>query len=443
MTLRALFSLDDTTDVMLFARKLIADGYEIIASQETAFILETNGIPVTHIEYFINDWFDYGFPPTLHPKIEMALTKECRDKIDLVYVIPYGPAKGDDVGGRTILELARKGGRIAIDNIGDMREFTGCFRTFNRESEVIELAWGENPYQDGAEIRRNLIDDDPLSVFKFEQLSGNMPEYTNVADLDNLLITFCLLNATIKDKVICVAGKHGNACGVGVDDVSPTWAIKKALAGNERAIWGGELIINEPVSNDMGALLADPKYMLDVVAAPYYTPEALGFLGERKNRKVFGNDALADPQMEVGSRSRLLRGGIMYQSPANYVPEGLNINEAIAWAVAYSSFHGGNEIALTKANMLIGVGGGPSTVEAAITAVQRAKDNGHNTNNATFCADAFFSFTDAMQVLIDAGCKRGVAPMGGRRFDEVMRLSQDGGVEMRWFAEQYRGFCRH
>jgi len=428
MTLRALFSLDDTTDVDVFARKLVNRGWQIIATQETVSVLDEHNIPVTLIEDWINDYNDYGFPPTLHPKIEHGLTKDGDDRIDLVYCIPYGPKRGWDVGGNTLLNLAHKGARKYIDDVEDMRRFV----------YMRVLAHGENPYQVPCELHpTNLAD--PLAIANFEQVSGDVPEFTNMADLDSILTTLCLLAEALPNDPICIAAKHGNACGVGVG----LNFVINALNGNARAIWGGELIMNYRIGNALANELSSDKYMLDVVAAPEYLGEAINILGKRKRRKVFCNPYLLHPSISGHPLFRYMRGGHMVQPPATYIPSNMSTDETIAWAVAYSSFHGGNEIALAKDNMLIGVGGGPSTIEAAITTVHRAHANGHDTEGATFCADAFFPFTDACEVLIKAGVACGIVPDGGKRREKIHECFDKAGVSVTYLPEQYRGFCRH
>ena len=73
---RALFSVYDTNRVKEFAEALIKSGWEIIASRETVNILSVAGLPVTDIANFTGIKESYGFPPSLHPKVEAALTDD-------------------------------------------------------------------------------------------------------------------------------------------------------------------------------------------------------------------------------------------------------------------------------------------------------------------------------------------------------------------------------
>ena len=114
-----------------------------------------------------------------------------------------------------------------------------------------------------------------------------------------------------------------------------------------------------------------------------------------------------------------------------------------AWSVAYSSFHGGNEVTLAKDGKLIGVGGGPSTVEAAETAVNRALARGHDARGSVFAADAFFPFTDAPKILSEAGCTLGVVPAGGKKERLVKEFFRENNMRMIYLPPECRGFCRH
>jgi AICAR transformylase/IMP cyclohydrolase PurH len=123
---RALFSLFDTAKADVFAKVLIDHGWQIIASNKTGIYLSEHDIPITKLADFLKFNENYGFSPTLHPKIEFGLTSDNpgENKIDLVYIINYPLSQGNDVGGHTILALAAKGKRIPVSSIEDMEKVT-------------------------------------------------------------------------------------------------------------------------------------------------------------------------------------------------------------------------------------------------------------------------------------------------------------------------------
>ena len=143
---------------------------------------------------------------------------------------------------------------------------------------------------------------------------------------------------------LCVAAKHGNACGMGVSSDSPSEALEKALWGNPVAIWGGELITNFPIDEALSSLLfkSDRReklfgkgvWMLDVIIAPSFTAEAISILGKRKERKLIANQALSSPSiLKTGFLYRQVRGGFLRQPMASYV---LNIKECQCTGCSYS-----------------------------------------------------------------------------------------------------------
>lgn len=505
----ALISLHDTTSLADDARRLIGAGFTLLASRESSRLIAAAGLPVIDLADYTGLAEDFGFPPTLHPKLERALTASPADladaPIELAYINPYPAAVGNDVGGRTILMLAVKGLRLAATCRNDLHRVLACLEAGGGDLPALRrqladaacfgvarhfaslispeapfatafgeawlgLAEGENPYQQPA-VAYRAADADPLALTRFHMLGSQPPCFTNAADADAILHHLCVLSEGFEKNTgtapwLCIAAKHGNACGIGVSRRSPREAIDRALAGNPRAIWGGEVIVNFPIDADLAAALfaSDERearlgsrhWMLDVVMAPAFTPDAAELLGKREFRKLLANPALSEPRLPRGGRMlRPVRGGALSQPVADYVLNlaacagDANFDEAaitdilIAWSAAYSSNHGGNEVALAKGGMLLAAGGGPSTVDAARSAVTRAAEQGHDTTGAAFAADAFFPFTDAPQIVANAGATRGAVPDGSRNDDTVKAFFHDRHIAVAWIPAAFRGFCRH
>lgn len=487
---RALFSLYTEDKVVFYARELFNLGWEIVATKETSKLLAKNGIKATDVSRFLGIKDNYPFPPTLHPAIELALTTNKGKTIDLVYDTTYPVSSGTDVGGHTLLALGAKGKRIVVNNKEDMAEVIEQLKNNNNELDasfrqrLIDKAYidiakfystlvqgfdidavkitpllnGENPYQIPAD---HFYTDslDPLALDNFKQISGELPCYTNMADFDSILKIICSLSAAFykhykKVPFVTIAAKHGNPCGLAIDWKSQASAIDGALWANPTAIWGGEVITNFAISKK---LLGSPKWMLDLIVAPDFSKQAIKVLAKNPRRKIFKNDALMRPQLSKSIWSyRMVRGGFLRQPPNNYVLDFSDCNTdfslpknhqldslIIAWATAWFSNHGGNEVAIAKDRRLIGAGGGPSTVDACITAILRAKRCSHNLKNSVFAANAFFPFTDGPRKLIKAGCVYGVVPSGGKNINLVKGLFEKYKVGVFYLREELRGFSRH
>jgi len=506
---RALLSLHDLQGIEEIAQSLQQMEWEIIATDETVSRLAAAGITVESVSDFLSFRDDFGFPPTLHPRIESALTKDVPYRIDLVYDSTYPVSCGIDVGGLTLLALAAKGKRIPCTSLGDMKL---VIEHLKRDSEqrrlpddlqrqlvqkaflhisryylevassdgtcdgmvgtcLYQLFNGENPYQVPANLYA-LDTKDPLSLASFINLGGAAPCFVNIADLDAIVHAMCIIAEAFRLNggvipFIVVAAKHGNACGIGVDNSDPEKAIEKALYGNPRAIWGGEIICNFALNGALAKLLFEserrkelfnnPYWMLDVIAAPDFDDTALQILGKKSSRKLLKNSALRTPMLPKGSyQYRFTRGSFMRQPYPDYIPDfsKLSIPHGqadsavvssliIAWAAAFSSNHGGNEVALANDNGLFAVGGGPSTVDAARVAVERARENGHDLKGSVFAADAFFPFTDAPELLCRAGCSYGIVPSGGKNEETVSEFFRKNNVSVFYLPSRCRGFIRH
>ena len=500
----AFFSLHKPNDGLNFASKLLDLDWIVLITPNMSSTFSQSGIQAEEISNFLGIQETYPFPPTLHPRMELALTTLKTRTIDLVFDTTYPLSEGNDVGGHALLALAAKGNRIVVSNRKDMaaviqqllqnenkieadlreRLIAQAYEKNSRHYQELtnhkepnkaklshELAEGENPYQVPAHLLASL-DSDDLCLNQFNQLSGENPCFTNMADIDSLVKLMCVLVETFlknehKVPYITIAAKHGNPCGLSLSWDTPEETIDGALFGNPRAIWGGEVITNFVISGEIGNKLFQSQkrnevfgnsyWMLDLVAAPEFQQDAIHILGKRKSRKLFQNPTLFNPTLDSAPWAyRPVRGGYLRQPPNHLL---LNLEEfpnlpsnmgkvlidsvVVAWAVAWHSNHGGNEVSLVKDRNLLATGGGPSTVDAIMTALQRAKTCEHNLVGSIFAADAFFPFTDGPEILAQAGCTHGIVPRGGKNFKLIEDFFAQEQIKVLFLPEKHRGFCRY
>lgn len=71
------------------------------------------------------------------------------------------------------------------------------------------------------------------------------------------------------------------------------------------------------------------------------------------------------------------------------------------------------------------------------------KGGTHEIGGAVFCADAFFPFIDAPEILFREGCRGGIVPAGGRNNDAIRKYFNDNAIKAAFIPSQYRGFWRH
>lgn len=334
----------------------------------------------------------------------------------------------------------------------------------------IECKYGENGYQVPAALYSSGADD-PLALDRFEVVQGTAPSYNNLCDLDRLLQTATHIATGFEISggevpFIAVACKHGNACGAAAGDDRET-VVRAALDGDLRAVFGGLVLLNFEVDENMAEALMTHKMegasrrLLDGVIAPAFTDAALELLQRKGDKcRLLANPSLAAmnrDSLDAAQRYRYVRGGFLAQPNYTFVPDLASANveksgEAspeqikdmiLAWAIGSTS--NSNTVTLTRDGMLIGNGvGQQDRVGGCKLAVMRARDAGHDTTGATAYSDSFFPFVDGPQELADAGVRTVLATSGSVRDQEVKNFCRENDITLFLYPDsQGRGFFGH
>lgn len=411
-----------------------------------------------------------------------------------------------DVGGPTLLHAAAKGRRIVLSRPEQRREVLEWLKadrpnqpefikklaaTAELEvanyifesakylngpesfgfigSQIATAKYGENPWQTQAGLYAN-SGGDSLSLAKFEQISGTELSYNNLADIDRLLQTITHICAGFDKNytevpAIALGAKHGNVCGVAVAQ-KPAEAIKRMLDGDPRAIFGGVVMVNFVVEEELANLLISHgidggKRLLDVVAAPQFSNEAVEIL-QRKGGKLrlVANPSLSklnQQSIDTTRRFRYVRGGALAQQNYDFILDldsgelektgnasaQLEKDMLLAWAIGCTS--NSNTLTLVKNGMLIGNGvGQQDRVSAAELALKRAKDAAHDIKGAVAYSDSFFPFPDGPETLAKAGISAIFATRGSVNDDKVVESLKNAGVIFYSLPDSAaRGFYAH
>ncbi len=319
---------------------------------------------------------------------------------------------------------------------------------------VLEASYGENAYQKPAGLYDN-AHGDTLGLPAWKQLEGSPLSYNNLCDVDRMLQTVTHIAAGLDKNFasvpkIAIGVKHGNPCGAGVAE-SGIEAIDKMLLGDLRAIFGGLVMLNFPVDTQVAEELINKfmpegaRRLLDAVAAPSFTPEAVEILARKKGKcRILQNSAIENAgknSLDTDTRFRYVRGGFLLQPNYTFVPDIKNKDVILAWAVGSTS--NSNTISLVKDGQLLGNGvGQQDRVGAALLAIMRAGDK--DLNGATAYSDSFFPFPDAPQVLIDKGIKTIFSTSGSVNDEKIKELCKSKGVELILLPDtEARGFYQH
>ena len=297
--------------------------------------------------------------------------------------------------------------------------------------KVADLSYGENPHQRAAYYaqlgaRRHLLS-------QVEQLHGRELSYNNLNDLNAARL--CLREFELP---ACVIVKHANPCGVSVAG-SIEHAYERALAGDPVSAYGGVVVLNRPVSEELADLLV--QQFVEVLFAPGYEEGALETLaqkpatrilvdrerrrdaaGERDFKRVLGGLLVQDRDWDIEDRA----GMEIVCGSAN---ETLWGDLLFAWRVCKNVTS--NAIVLARELQTLGIGAGQmSRVDSVRIALEKARMHGHALADAVLASDAFFPFADGPELALGAGVSAFIQPGGSKRDAEVIAAVEQAGATM-------------
>ncbi|GAB4245442.1 MAG: bifunctional phosphoribosylaminoimidazolecarboxamide formyltransferase/IMP cyclohydrolase [Thermoleophilia bacterium] len=296
--------------------------------------------------------------------------------------------------------------------------------------KVQDLRYGENPHQRAAFYAD--VDGRKHVLSQIMQLHGGELSFNNLLDLDS--------GRRLADEFTlpcCVIIKHNNPCGVAVSD-NVTHAYEKAFSCDPVSAFGGVMVVNRPVEEDLARAMAD--HFVELLFAPAFTEEALEILSGRSANMRLLVDQERRRHPRGGLDLKRVIGGLLVQDPDSdsETREGCRVvsdrhpseeewgDLLFAWRVA--KHVKSNAIVLARDLMTIGVGAGQmSRVDAAKIAVDKAR---HPIAGAAVASDAFLPFTDTLEVVIEAGARSMIQPGGSVRDEEVIRLANEREVAM-------------
>ena len=477
----ALISVYHKDRLDAIVRKLHRLKVKIYSTGGTKNFIEELGVPVTAVET-LTDYPSIfgGRVKTLHPKVFGGILyrrDETGDRdeaakfnipdIDLVIVDLYpfeetvasGASDEDviekiDIGGISLIRAAAKNCRDVVvvpsqreylpllelletkngeTGIDDRRKFaaaafnvsshydTAIYNYFNRRqnepvfkqsfTDGMTLRYGENPHQKGM-FFGNFSE-------MFEKLNGKEISYNNLLDIDAAVS----LIAEFNEPTFAIL-KHNNACGLASSDVLQD-AWKKAFAGDPVSAYGGVLITNRTLDLDTARDIDTLFY--EILITPEFDPDALDLLKAKKNRILLKYQPLQFGQQQF----RSLLNGLVVQDkdissetiqdmkPVTIVqPSSENLTDLV-FANKIVKHSKSNAIVLAKNRQLIGSGvGQTSRVDALKHAIEKAEIFNFDLEGAVMASDAYFPFSDCVELAGEAGVKAIVQPGGSVRDSE-------------------------
>ena len=293
-------------------------------------------------------------------------------------------------------------------------------------TKISGLRYGENPHQSGALYSESSA---PVGMAGARQLHGRELSYNNLMDADAAWRTASDFPAATVSVV-----KHANSCGLASrDDIAE--AYLKAYEGDTVSAFGGIVAFNRTVT--AAAAEAMEPVFYEVVIAPDYEPAALEILQKKRNLRILAIDKQPEtPAYDL----RPITGGILVQTadaiaedPTSWTvatqrqPTKNELKDlAFAWKAA--KHIKSNAIVFAKDLALVGMGAGQPNRVVSVHLSQRA--SGGNAKGSVLAADAFFPFSDNIELAAEAGITAIVQPGGSIRDDEVIAAADKAGLAM-------------
>lgn len=489
----ALLSVYDKTGLADFARGLHDLGWSLIASGGTAKMLRENGLPVTEVaDYTHSPEILGGRVKTLHPAIHGGLLARATDSdktdlervnagyIDLVasnlYPFEKTVAKPNvtladaiediDIGGVALTRAAAKnhdrvtlicdpadygpvlaeiqnGGvsaeskrKLAIKGFAATAHYDTAISSWLAGQDqgtplqitaypVQSLRYGENPHQ-SATLYSYAPGDGPLGG---RILQGKELSYNNLLDLDAAwkgAVSF-------ERPTICIV-KHLSPCGIASHD-NLAEAYRAAFACDKISAFGGVIASNRPFDGATAEALGD--LFAECIAAPSFTAEARTILAKKKNCRLLEMpNTVIEPTFELRSLTRgVLKQDLDLGDPAETEWKVVSQRQpteaewqALRFAWKACQHVKSNSIVFAQGEATVGIGGGqPNRVDCVRLAAERA---GEKSKGAVMASDAFFPFTDSVEVGIRAGITAIVHPGGSVRDSESLAVADAAGVAM-------------
>lgn len=296
---------------------------------------------------------------------------------------------------------------------------------------VNQLRYGENPQQKASWYK---LSDGHSGLHDAVKIQGKELSYNNILDLQAAVSALRSFNSM---GAVSVAVKHNNPCGVGCSK-SREEAVEKSLKADPVSVFGGIVALNQPVNGAMAKMLT--SLFLECIVAPSFDPDAKQLFKLKKNLRVLEWSGITGGIKN--STVKTVDGGFVVQSQdcvdvwddswKVIGPEVNNDDKSLfefSWKVA--AHLKSNSIAICSKDQSLGLGMGQvNRVDAVDQAIQRWKTHHGAVTHVALASDAFFPFSDSLELAHRAGIKKVIQPGGSIKDGDVVKKAEELGVQM-------------
>ncbi len=327
-------------------------------------------------------------------------------------------------------ELARRSFQIsshydvAIFNYFNQGTDNNLFKQSIPQSEV--LRYGENPHQGGV-FYGDLTE-------LFDKLCGKQLSFNNLVDVDAAV---GIMREFKDDAPTFAVLKHTNPCGVATrPTVLEAWT--DALAGDPVSAFGGILICNSEI--DAATAKEIHKLFFEVLIAPSFTDEAYKILTRKRKKRVLLK------LKNYGTPTKVFKtilNGVIEQDADNKMETAADLEVMTEKAPSEQEIADlifankcvkhlkSNTIVLAKNGQLIAMGcGQTSRVDALRQAITKARAFKFDVSGSVMASDAFFPFSDCVEIGAEAGVVAVLQPGGSIRDQDSVDACNKNGLSM-------------
>ena len=232
--------------------------------------------------------------------------------------------------------------------------------------------------------------------------------------------------------------KHASPCGISTNK-NALKSFKSAYECDPKSAFGAVILCNYKMNKKIANELI--KNFLEVVLSRGFDRESLKILKKKKNLRIID---ISKFKYKNQISTKFFDGSFMVQDKNDKVvtkkelkcvtklkPSKKELDE-IEFAFNISKYIKSNAIVICNNFTTIGIGGGqPSRVDSCKIAIQKAKQfHPKKISNSIAASDAFFPFSDGLELLVKAGVKIVIQPGGSIRDKEIINYANRAKIKM-------------
>jgi len=297
-----------------------------------------------------------------------------------------------------------------------------------------DLRYGENPHQESSYY----LPEGQKKIWN--KIQGKKLSYNNYLDMESASSIAYGFNS-----LCCVIIKHSNPCGFGFGK-NNLEAYNNAVSTDPISYFGGIVAFNSEVDAEEASKMV--KVFLECIIAPSFTTEAINIFSSKKNLRIIELD-----KNKISSNSNDLAiksvfNGYLFQEKDQIINRDFKVvtdrkpNEKemnallLGWEIV--RYVKSNAIVINNSKKLLGIGAGQmSRVDSVKIAIRKSKENDLNLVSSIMASDAFFPFSDSLEIASKEGIEGIIQPGGSIKDQEVIDFANKNNLFMVFTGERH------